>query len=398
MHLEIFPIAEADVVTLVKSIDRVVINPVIFFLFAVAMVYFLYGLARYFLSPDSTEVRDASKAQMIWGVIGLFIMVAVFGILQVILNTFNIMGPTNVKIQSNGDYAVSIPDSTVKNSNYNMVSSKNTPVYSFNNSLGTWDASKNDPIITSGVGVKNSYYVVSVAGETSLDGVNFWDVGDIVFYDGSKWVKKQNSTSVASSNPLVYMSPVDGDTTKSPFVNNYISDNLCWRAAVYGNSVSEYQASQSAKNIARSAFLSDTGQSDQIAPINLPIEEEIQTIFDPISKEFYVWMGVVAPVGKGQLSDCNILPTPSAASNKINPFAGKYGDTATMYEVIDSATYPILGNARSMAIQNALIQIAQREGLTKTSSISYQAIDGKYYPPDSTDQNYDYWVVIESPK
>ena len=36
---------------------------------------------------------------------------------------------------------------------------------------GTWNASTNDPTLTSGVGTKGEYYVVSVAGSTNLDGI-----------------------------------------------------------------------------------------------------------------------------------------------------------------------------------------------------------------------------------
>jgi hypothetical protein len=382
-----------------KSIDRVVINPVIFFLFAVAMVYFLYGVTRYFLSPDNTEVRDSSKAQMIWGVVGLFIMVAVFGILQVILNTFGI---TNVKIQSNGDYAVTIQDPAVASqiSGFTMTGAPNGPqeAYNLNNGLGAWDANKNYPQLTSGTGTKGSYYTVTVAGTTQLDGVSSWNVGDIAYFDGTQWTKQANSTILASSNPLVYTAPINGDTTASPFKNSYQSDSLCWREAAVGSSTTEYQASQSATNIARADFLSATGESDQMADPRYPIVAEQQTLYDPSTKEFYAWLGVVAPIGNGLLSDCKILPTPSAASTRANPFTESYADTATDYEVVDSASDPDLTNAKGMAIQNALIQIAQEEGVVSTANVSYTILDGKYYPPDETSDNYDYWVVLDSPK
>jgi hypothetical protein len=104
MSFHIIPVAEADVITLVKSIDRVIINPIIFFLFAVAMVYFLYGVAQYFMSSDNEEVRSKSKTHMIWGVIGLFIMVGVFGIMRILLNT---VGENRIQVNSNGDFNVS---------------------------------------------------------------------------------------------------------------------------------------------------------------------------------------------------------------------------------------------------------------------------------------------------
>lgn len=87
MTFQFAPTAEASVITLVQSINRVIINPLIIFLFALAVVYFLYGLTRYFLYSDNEEVRKESKSQMIWGIIGMFIMVSVFGIMNLILNT-----------------------------------------------------------------------------------------------------------------------------------------------------------------------------------------------------------------------------------------------------------------------------------------------------------------------
>jgi uncharacterized membrane protein YidH (DUF202 family) len=103
MVIEIFPVAEASVLTLMKSVDRVIINPIIFFLFAVAMVYFLYGLVQYLMSPDNEEINQTSKQHMLWGIVGLFIMVAVFGIMNLILNT---VGEHKIQIQNNGDYTV----------------------------------------------------------------------------------------------------------------------------------------------------------------------------------------------------------------------------------------------------------------------------------------------------
>ncbi len=87
MNFEIIPIAEASVQTLMDSINRVVINPLIILLFGLAVVYFIYGLTKYLISPDNEEVRKSSKSHMLWGIIGMFIMVSVFGIINLIINT-----------------------------------------------------------------------------------------------------------------------------------------------------------------------------------------------------------------------------------------------------------------------------------------------------------------------
>ena len=57
------------------------------------------------------------------------------------------------------------------------------------NYKGTWDAATNDPTLTSSVGTKGDYYVVSVAGNTNLDGTTLWGVGDWAVFNGSIWQK-----------------------------------------------------------------------------------------------------------------------------------------------------------------------------------------------------------------
>jgi hypothetical protein len=52
---------------------------------------------------------------------------------------------------------------------------------------GTWDASANTPTLTSSVGVKGYYYVVSVAGSTNLNGITNWGVGDWAVFNGTAW-------------------------------------------------------------------------------------------------------------------------------------------------------------------------------------------------------------------
>jgi len=99
MTFQVIPVAEASIVTLMASVNKVIINPLIFFIFALAVAYFLYGLVKYFLSPDNEEIRTSSKSHMLWGIFGMFIMVAVFGIMNLILGT---IGENRIKINDAG--------------------------------------------------------------------------------------------------------------------------------------------------------------------------------------------------------------------------------------------------------------------------------------------------------
>lgn len=103
MQYEITPVAYASVSTLINGIEKVVINPLIGLLFALAFVYFIYGVMQFILNPTSEEVRKSGKNHMIWGLVGLFIMVAVFGIMRLILNT---IGETRIDIKNTGAITV----------------------------------------------------------------------------------------------------------------------------------------------------------------------------------------------------------------------------------------------------------------------------------------------------
>lgn len=65
---------------------------------------------------------------------------------------------------------------------------------------GTWNANTNDPALASGVGTKGDYYVVSVSGNTNLDGITDWVAGDWAIFNGVVWQKVDNTESVISVN------------------------------------------------------------------------------------------------------------------------------------------------------------------------------------------------------
>jgi hypothetical protein len=58
---------------------------------------------------------------------------------------------------------------------------------------GNWNANTNSPTIVSSTGTLGFYYLVSVAGTTTIDGISSWAVGDQITYNGTAWVKIDNS-------------------------------------------------------------------------------------------------------------------------------------------------------------------------------------------------------------
>ena len=60
---------------------------------------------------------------------------------------------------------------------------------------GTWNASTNTPALASGVGTANSFYIVSVAGTTTLNGISNWGVGDWATFNGTAWQRVEGGAA-----------------------------------------------------------------------------------------------------------------------------------------------------------------------------------------------------------
>ena len=76
--------------TLLGKIYEQILNPFILLLFALALVLFIWGAARFIWKNDSDEERRTGAQHMLWGIFGMFIMVSVWAILWIIVNTFGL--------------------------------------------------------------------------------------------------------------------------------------------------------------------------------------------------------------------------------------------------------------------------------------------------------------------
>ncbi len=78
---------------------------------------------------------------------------------------------------------------------------------------GTWNASTNSPAVpAAATDNKGWYYVVSIAGTTSIGGIDDWQIGDWLVSNGVSWGKIDNSdkvSSVAGKTGAVTLSKTD---------------------------------------------------------------------------------------------------------------------------------------------------------------------------------------------
>lgn len=72
---------------------QVIINPIIQILFVVATIVFVYGVFEFIRGAENPEVRKQGQQHMLWGIIGLAIMVSVFTIVGILLNSIGAETP-----------------------------------------------------------------------------------------------------------------------------------------------------------------------------------------------------------------------------------------------------------------------------------------------------------------
>ena len=72
---------------IIEKINDNILQPLILLLMALAVAYFLFGVMKFVKDQGSEDAQAEGKQHMVWGIIGIAIMVSVYGILNLI-NSF----------------------------------------------------------------------------------------------------------------------------------------------------------------------------------------------------------------------------------------------------------------------------------------------------------------------
>lgn len=91
--------ASTDLNGFIGNVDNLIINPLIKVLFALAVMFFLYGVFEFISNQDNQEKKTTGKSHMLWGIIGITIMMGVFMIMNMLLSTLGI-SKSQVDIQN----------------------------------------------------------------------------------------------------------------------------------------------------------------------------------------------------------------------------------------------------------------------------------------------------------
>lgn len=72
------------------KVNDAIVNPIIALLFTVALVVFIWGVVKMIRNSDSETELATGKNNMLYGIIGMFIMISVFFLMQMLVNTFDL--------------------------------------------------------------------------------------------------------------------------------------------------------------------------------------------------------------------------------------------------------------------------------------------------------------------
>ena len=78
-------------------------NTLIYLLVGLAILYIVFNVVQYFIKgSEEDEKRHKSGMNILWGVVGLFVIVSIWGLVNILVNTFRTT-PTNQPIPNLGN-------------------------------------------------------------------------------------------------------------------------------------------------------------------------------------------------------------------------------------------------------------------------------------------------------
>lgn len=76
-------------IPLLQKVEKNILEPIIWLLITLSVAYFIYGAFEMVRDSGSGDARITGAKHVLWGTIGLFISLSVFGILHLICNTIS---------------------------------------------------------------------------------------------------------------------------------------------------------------------------------------------------------------------------------------------------------------------------------------------------------------------
>lgn len=74
---------------LIENAKVAILRPLVILLFSVAIIVFLYGVLEFVSDPSNETRKSQGKQHLLWGVVGIAIMISVYGIMNLLCRTIS---------------------------------------------------------------------------------------------------------------------------------------------------------------------------------------------------------------------------------------------------------------------------------------------------------------------
>lgn len=209
---------------------------------------------------------------------------------------------------------------------------------------GNWDAAANSPTFADGGvgGDAGDIYIVTVAGNTTIDGYTDWQAGDWVVNAGSIWVKQDNTervTSVAGKIGDVILASTDiTDFTPAVAATPSVSANTAHRNTLSGNP-HNVTATEVGKDVSQwnADRLRGVAINPALAPANLEVLQYNATnsryeSVNPITKFARLNVDTVV-AGRSGKQRSGYLRGPTGSTMNVAPYVVPWGAKLTLLTI-----------------------------------------------------------------
>jgi len=90
----VFAQGVTDLPTLINKIDDLV-NSAIWLLVSLAVIFIVWNSVQFILKAGDSEARKTYQAAIMWGIVGLFVILSIWGLVNILNNTFGVENQYN---------------------------------------------------------------------------------------------------------------------------------------------------------------------------------------------------------------------------------------------------------------------------------------------------------------
>ena len=76
--------------SLITKLTSCFLTPIAYLLVSTSIVLFVFGVFKFMSAGESEKIKYEGKEYIFWGIVGIFVMVSMWGLVNILQNTFRL--------------------------------------------------------------------------------------------------------------------------------------------------------------------------------------------------------------------------------------------------------------------------------------------------------------------